>query len=156
MPELQTPPPHVVREKVKEYELALAGVLRWMHPAVLVLSTVGIMFACIFLLTLFVIIPVNRFVPGVGAIDAPDAVVFLELVFLFLASTGITGLFLRWIGRQTGTIRQHVQVLAVLLALITLEIGLFTCFGVFVHDAIKDLTIDTPALSTKGATSEAR
>jgi len=114
------------------------------------------MFACIIFLTALIIVPVNRFIPAVGAIDAPDFVLFLELGFLLLASAGVTGLFLRWIGRQTGTLRQYVLLLFVLLALIALEVGIFTFVGAFMHAAIKDHTSSTSALSSKGIPSEER
>ena len=105
-----------------------------MRPAVLTLSAVAIALGCIPLLLVCVIIPINRFVPGVGEIDTPDAVPILELGFLILASAGLAGLFLRWLRKQTGTARQHRQVLGVLVALIALEISIFTGFGVIVHD----------------------
>ena len=102
---------------------------RGMRPAVLTLSAIAIMLACIFLLTVAVLIPVNHFVPGVDEIAALDTVFLLELTFLVLGSAGITGLFLRWARKQTGTVRQHFQVLLVSVALITLEIGIFTFLG---------------------------
>ena len=132
--------PDVVREKMNELEENRVTLPRGIHSAVLTLSAIAIMLACIILLTVAVIIPVNQFVPGVGEIDAPDAVVILELAFILLVAAGITGLFLRWVRKQTGSARQRLQVLGVLVLLIALEFGIFTFFGMIIHGACKDRT----------------
>jgi hypothetical protein len=132
---------------MNENDRSQASLPRWMRSAVLTLSAIAIILASVFVLSISVIIPINLFVPGVGEVDAPEAVFILELVFLVLCSTGITGLFLRWVRKQTGTVRQHLQVLTILVVLIAVEIGIFTFFGMITHGACTNRTTSQSKLA---------